>query len=161
LTQFKDDLIIDKYDLDGEWLKQPIIFSKWSMEYSQAILERDRAKQKVELVRAQLDLKIRSNPKDYGLEKVTESSVNSIISLEKEYKDALEELNQAVYNLSVMSAAKEAIDQKRAALENLTKLFLAGYWAEGKSVEKEREKMSEQTAHSQLHSKLNLKLRRS
>ena len=53
---------IDKHNLDEEWARHTKLYSDWATAYAQATLERDRAKQNLEVTRATLDKQIRTNP---------------------------------------------------------------------------------------------------
>ncbi len=126
---YKDDLKINKYELDEEWLKQPTLFINWAEEFVDAQADRDRKKEQLDLVRAELDNAIRSEPEKFGLAKVTEGAIQNIILTEGSYRDAQDKYLTAVKQAKILDVAKEAFDHKKKALENLTSLFLAGYFS--------------------------------
>lgn len=125
---FEEDLQINKFSLDDEWTKQPNLFHKWSTELSQIEMERDRAKEKIELVRAELDLKIRSDPDSFNLSKVTEASVQSAIVTSEGYQKAVDEYLKLKYNHKVIQSAIESLNHKKYALDNLVRLYLSEYY---------------------------------
>jgi hypothetical protein len=106
------------------------------MEQAAARDTADRAKERLEVYDAGLGLKIRANPAQFGLEKITESSVQAVILLDKEHARLSDELNTARYQLEVIAAAVRALDQKKSALENLVRLQGQNYFA-GPSVPRE------------------------
>ncbi len=126
---YKEDLKIDKYALDEEWLKQPTLFINWAEEFVEAQADRDRKKEQLDLIKAELDNVIRSEPEKFGLAKVTEGAIQNIILTEGSYRDAQDKYLTAIKQAKILDVAKEAFDHKKKALENLTQLFLAGYFA--------------------------------
>lgn len=131
-STFKQDLNIDKFALDTEWIKQPMLVFQWQNELEQAYQERDRTKQQAELLKAQLDSGIRKDPGSFGIDKISENAIANAIILDKDYQKALDAVRESNYEAGVIKAATSALSDKRAALDNLTRLFLSGYWAEGK-----------------------------
>ncbi len=147
---FEDSLRIDQYSLDTAWLAQPMLYYQWSKDYAEAVAIRDKTKQFVELARAELDLEVRKNPDKYGLDKATEAGIGNVILTLPKYQDALKAHQEAVYDVNVLSGAIEAINHKKSALDNLTRLFLSGYWAEAKKAPAEmREKMEKKVQTEQ------------
>ena len=83
---YESDLAINKNRLDEEWLKQPTLFMHYLEALADAQLERDKAKERVDVARSKADKDIRANPGDHGLQKVTEASVSNAINEHKKYK---------------------------------------------------------------------------
>lgn len=130
-NDFEKDLEIDKYSLDVEWLNFPMLYAKWARALVVAQEERQTIKDEMELYKASLDGKIRADPTSYGITgKLTESSITNTILKQKRYKMFVEELIDATTNVGILTAARASMEHKKKALENLTSLFLAGYWAE-------------------------------
>jgi hypothetical protein len=132
LTEFEKDLEIDKFSLDAECLDQPRKFMKWSADYADSLAERDRADQKLEVTKAQVEQEVRKNPELYGLDKVTEASIKAAVTISREVDVAFEEWVEAKHRVGIMMAAREALEQRKNMLENLVKLFLSGYWSDPK-----------------------------
>lgn len=129
---YKEDLEIDKYSLDSECVGQPQKFMAWSEKMAEATAERDRADQNLEVVKAQVEQAVRKDPDAFGLDKVTEGSIKSAVTIHPEVQEANERWIQAKYNASILMSAKDAMEQRRSMLEILIKLFLSGYWADPK-----------------------------
>ena len=126
---FEKDINIDEQALDVEWLEQPRItlqYAKWVADMER---KKDRAKERVEVVKAELDKDIRSNPNKYGLAKITEGAVQNTIILQPEYREAQEAYIEAKHESDIAKAAMRAVDTKKATLENLVKLFGLSYFA--------------------------------
>ena len=125
----KEDLTIDRYALDDAWVLQPTIYQMHADEAAEDERDRDRAKANLELIEAELDTKIRRNPINYGLEKPTEGAVKATVPQQPEYKAALKEFIDARYTCDVSNNLVKALDHKKAALEYLAKLLIAGLYS--------------------------------
>jgi hypothetical protein len=133
-TEYEKDLGIDPHSLDEDWLRQPGLFMKYSVFAADAEKRRNQAKEKIDVVKAELDRSIRSASDvdrlaKYKMEKLTENSISATILLQPEYKEARDALTEAEYELSILQGAVKAFDHKRAALENEVKLWLGSYFA--------------------------------
>ena len=126
---YEDDIRIDETALDVEWLNQPRLCLKYSQELAQAKKEVDRAKEKLDVVRAKIDQEIRKEPLTFGIEKITEASVQSNIVIHKLYRSAETELTEAKYKSEMIRAAVSAIEHRKDALENLVRLYGQQYFA--------------------------------
>lgn len=141
---FSDDARIDKHQLDFEWLRQASLFHKYAEAYANAMFERDKAKERLDLVKAQVDSAIRSEPEDYGfLTKPTEPAIASAILQDPDYIEAKSKYLNSVREMNIVMGAKTAMEHKKSALETLSKLYLSGYWAEVRVSKEARKKYQE------------------
>lgn len=120
---------IDDQALDIEWIEQPQNMLKVTHMTADRRLEMDRAADALDLVMAELDKKIRSDPAAYKLEKVTDTSVKNAVIRQPEYQEAKEEHLNAKYEYELSKGVVEAVGQKKSALEGLVKLFMNQYFA--------------------------------
>ena len=127
---FKELITIDKYNLDEEWLNQPLHTYNFAEKLADAQKRMDKAKEKVEIVKAELTLDIAKNPSNYGLTKTTQALIDAVIIKEQSYLDAQEELRELKFEVGVLQSAVKAFDQRKTALENLVKLHNQSYYAE-------------------------------
>jgi len=141
--KIKEILEIDRYSLDKEWEKQSVLYMDWAERAAEKQLFRDQMKFNLEYVKANLDYQIRSNPEKYGLIKITETSIQSAIISQPEYISARKKLIEAEYDLSLIQSIKEALHHKKKALENLTQLWLSGYYSEPSIPEPIKDKVEE------------------
>lgn len=121
---------IDSANLDEEWMMQPKVFLKYSLKSAEARETFERAKAKLDVARAELDLMIRKDPETFGLEKITESAITNTILLQPEYKEALEEVHTSQHAYNILQATVQALDHRKRALENLVDLHGMQYFAE-------------------------------
>lgn len=156
---YENDIKIDMDALDLEWFEQPEKMFKYSSHAADMRRKLDLAKEKLELIKAELDSEIRkSAPSKYGLEKFTEGAITSIILKDKKYISANQTMNDAKYDLDIAQAAVIAIAQRKDALENLVKLFLGQYFA-GPKVPRDLSREAMKKAEKD-HIKDNIKIER-
>ncbi len=133
------DIEVDENALDTEWVRHPRLYHQYCVKLADAKWRQDQAKAELELVEAELDKMIRKNPGDFGLEKVTEKSIEKCIPTEEEYLEKYQELINAKHTTQVLQAAVNALETKKSALENLVKLRLADYYSEPRADAEDRE----------------------
>ena len=126
---YEKEVGIDPDSLDIEWLAQPQLFLKYSEAAAEARKELDLAKEKLDVVRAQLDKKIREDPDKFGLKKITEAVVSNTIVTQEEFRACFQEMVDAKYQADLLSKVVAAFDQRKSALENLVRLYGQGYFA--------------------------------
>lgn len=153
---FREDLKIDQNSLELEWAKNPLLFVKWAAKAIDVENQRDRLKDKLELMFAELDDKIRRDPEAYDLsetDRITERMVKSIIITREEYKDLKEAYQKAKYDASMLRVAVRSFRNREKSIDRLTKLYHDSYYCEasrGKtSSPQAEEKTTDHTANAQ------------
>lgn len=126
---YEEDIRIDPNALDVEWLEQPELMRKYAKHAALMEKEKDEAKERLDIVKARIELDIRDNPTTYNIQKVTEGTIQSVLLLQEGYQEANREFNDAKYEYNVAVAAVRAFDQRKTALENLVRLLSASYFA--------------------------------
>lgn len=126
--QYEEDLKINEKDLTHEWLLQPVKYMQYAEKSAMADSIRKKAKERLDVVMAGVDNSIREEASSAN-EKITEKVVESRIKLNSTYQEALRILNEAEYNYSILSSAVRAFEQRKSALENLVRLYIAGYFS--------------------------------
>jgi hypothetical protein len=128
-TDFGKDMQIDPNGLDVEWLEQPGMLMRYSKIAADMRLEMDLEKENLELVKARLDSDIRQNPEEFGILKVTEAGIAATIPKQTKYQSAHEEYLNARHDYDIAMAAVRACDQRKSALEALTRLLGLEYFS--------------------------------
>ena len=122
---FEKDIGIDENALDEEWLRQPHLYLKSAQKAEELQGKVKKAKEQLELTDAEIEKEIRE-----GAEKNTEKSIATKIILNKEHQKAAANLFELEHEYRIISkVALSAIEQKKTALENLVKLYVAGYFS--------------------------------
>jgi hypothetical protein len=130
-----DDLSvsIDPFHLDREWTAQPDRMQKAGDLLADAKDRADRAKSKLDVVKATVELMVRKKPSAFGLDKLTEPAVAAAVVASDQYQEAMGRFNKAKHRAALLGSLVDAMEQRKAALENLVKLHLAGYYSEPKA----------------------------
>lgn len=126
---FKKEIFIDKNSLDDELVRQPQLYCDWTEQEAEAQYNRDKNKEKLDLVKAELDGEIRKNPVKYGIEKITESAISNAIIQNSKYQEANNIYLQSVQDARILGVAKTSFDMRNNSLKGLVSLFVSGYWA--------------------------------
>ncbi len=126
---YEEDLAIDGSILDVECVDQPMLVIKYARLAADAEKIVDNAKEKLDLVKAELDSQIRSNPEKFGLDKLTETIVANTILTQQRYKNAMSAFIDAKYDAKIISGATRAVDHRKSMLETLVKLHGQQYFA--------------------------------
>lgn len=125
----KDELDIDKNQLDIEWEKQPTLMRDWCITLADATLAMDRAKDRMALVEADLDQAIRLQPDKYGIGKLTEKAIEQAISSSLEREKAADAYYKSKHVVGVAQAMVNALEHRKRALTCLVDLHQSGYFA--------------------------------
>lgn len=123
-------LTIDESNLHEEWFRQADLYHEAAVELAELRHQLDLAESKKEVMQAELRLTVRQNPSKYGLSKVTEGSIDEIVTTHNKMTSVIEDVNTLKYKVNIAKAMVDALDQKKRALEKLVDLFLSDYWAE-------------------------------
>lgn len=145
---YEQDIEIDETALDIEWLNQPGLMMRYARHLAQMRRDLDEAKQNLDVVKAEVDRNIREFPEKYGIDKLTEGSVNSAVLTSKKYKEAQEKYLNAKFEADMAQGAVNAFEQRKTALENLVKLNGQQYFASPKvprNIEWERKEKQKRT----------------
>lgn len=122
---------IDPDRLDQEWSDQPGLTRQAGYAEADADFAASRAKAKVDVTYAQLELMVRRNPDQFGLDdKATVGEVKARIMVHPEYQAAVEALHRAEYALKIATADKFAMVDRRKGLENMVELRQIEYYGE-------------------------------
>jgi len=145
MSKKKDvDLSIDAYALDEEWMDQPSRYKQAADWAAMARKEYDEAKSDLDVVKAELDRDIRTDPSKFNIEvKLTETVIANLILRRPKYRESMQEVIDKKHQLDVMSGLVVALDHRKSALSKLVDLHLASYYSKPKASEKARENVEE------------------
>lgn len=125
-------LAIDMTLLDKEWVNQPRLFFRYAKELADARQKLEESNANVKLVIAEADKKVRLSVADRE-KKPPEAAIAQQISRRKEVKAAEQEALTAKHRVDVLYAAVNALEHRKAALENLVKLHGQNYFSAPKA----------------------------
>lgn len=126
-----DDMFLDVQELDRAALDQPSMYAYWGQCHAEAVFRRDKLKEKLDMKRADLDKRIRSNPEKYGAtkDKVAENWVNAQILNHQEYLDVQQEINDAQYEVAMAQVARDCCEHRLRSISMLVELYKGNYFA--------------------------------
>jgi len=124
---------IDQNTLDTEWVAQPKVFYEYAIKLADARRDLEQSKAALDVVRAELDSKIRINPDSFGVLKVTETVISNTIITQTGYQDSLDDMLTAKHNVDILQAAVNALDHRKSALERLVSLHGQNYFSTPKA----------------------------
>jgi hypothetical protein len=126
---YKEDMKVDKYNLEIEWERHTQLY----LDYMEAEVDaqdiRDRLERRLDLVKAEMDAKVRSNPAKYGIEKVSESAIKSVVTKSTRVQEAQEEYLNAVKRAKKLSGVMKGMEHRKRQLTELDRLFTGGYYS--------------------------------
>jgi hypothetical protein len=123
-------LEIDENNLPVEWQGQANMMLQVGVDMADAQQEADEAQARFSVVVAKLDAAIRAEPAEFGISKVTETTVQHAVVRQPEHIAAQGDLFAARHTLNVMKAAVQAVQHRKSALQGMTDLWLRQWHAE-------------------------------
>ena len=129
---YKEDLHIDKNNLDGEWLDQPKLVYKYGRELAQHEREVKKLNEDLKTLRSELINKATQEPTRYlgqGV-KATGGSLEAYYRTHKKYKKLKKEVHDAELERDLVNVAYYAVQGRRAALDNLVRLHGQQYFSQ-------------------------------
>lgn len=117
--------------LDQEWTNQPKLFFKYASKLAEAQRRESESRAAREVIKADLDLKIRKNLKKYKIDKVklTEAVIYGVIIKQPEFKKAQKRRLLRMYKTNLLQAAVNALNHRKSALEKLVSLHGQNYFS--------------------------------
>jgi hypothetical protein len=148
MTKDRDEMRLeihpDPNRLDEEWVKQIRLRTSYGFDRAEARRELAIAKAELEVTEAELKLAIRANPVKFELDgKVTEDAIKSTVPVQQEFQEAKERVRDAQYEVDMLDAALEAIDDRKYALKDLVQLRMSNYFGEPRAPAGAREDMED------------------
>lgn len=141
---YREDILVDRYNLDELWEKQASLYVRYAEAYADAQAETKRADERVslfkddlEMVKAKLDAELRATWQEKEFKsQPTEAAISNWIIVQPLYREGVKKLRAARqdyigrYRIERrLKAAVQGFDHRRSALEYLSRLMLGGYYA--------------------------------
>jgi len=150
---FEKDLLINKFRLDEECLSHSSVYFKYAEAQQDAKSEVSKADDNLKLVLAEREIAIRDAFVAKGL-KATEGLISSNVERDEEVLEAKKKLRKAQDVFNKLTVAVQAMDARRSELDNLVKLYCAGYFSLPNGSSGSRMSATEQ-ASKEMRKKLN------
>lgn len=149
------DLKINKYKLDEECLTHASTYNRYAEMALKTKTELTKAKDKLSLITAQRNIAIREEIAKSG-SKVTEKMIESYLESDKEVLNAKKEVREIEEVNATFNAMLDSFDHRKSELDNLVKLYCAGYY----SVVGNKKETSTETTEKDIRKNLNKKAKK-
>jgi len=138
---YSEDLETNKYKLDDELIKQPILYMQYQEDMITNQKERDNLKIEIDIKKSALkevesNLFVQFKDEKINGKPPSDTFCNNLVIVHPKRKAAFLELietqksyNQAVYEFSILEAAVKSFEQRKKSLEKLVELYLSGYFS--------------------------------
>lgn len=134
---------IDLNALERQWVEQPKLAERFSDLLADAKHALAVAEQEREETTAKVKLDIRKKPDEYGIDKVTEGSVQETLTVNEEYKEACTKVIEAKYLVDKLGGKLASVGHRKTGLENAVQLWLASYFSTPRLSGEDGERMRE------------------
>lgn len=151
----KNDLKINKYKLDEECLTHASTYNRYAEMATKSKTELTKAKDKLALITAERNIAIRKELSESG-SKATEKMIESYIETDKEVLKAKKEVREIEEINATFNAMLDSFDHRKSELDNLVKLYCAGYY----SVVGNNKETSTETTEKDIRKNLNKKAKK-
>jgi hypothetical protein len=128
---YEQDMRIDPDNLDVEWLEQAPLAMRYAKHLVHCHAKVRQLEEQKKTIRSELILQVNRDPEKYlDKEKPNAADIEAYYRNHSDYKDVIEELNKALEEAEYAELAKNEVSfTRKAALENLVKLFSAQYFS--------------------------------
>jgi len=127
---FRKRIVIDPENLVEMCRDQALLYDDIG-EVATDWKEKTRSQEKaIEFIKSDLRHKIRANPEVYGIAKITESAIESVVPLQLEYQEALEKLSKLKMISDRLYILLESAAQRKSMLREIISLYVSRYYAE-------------------------------
>lgn len=159
---YHEELNIDRYNLEYELTRQAQLYMTWALKAVRASVEKEEAKTNLELVKAQIDSKVRSDPQEYGVAegKMSESAIKSAVLQHKRVKKYTKRYIKALKNEKTLKKAENAFNHRKKMLESLVHLNVQLHFAEPKIPTTTKEQIYQSDRREVLHKMKRRKIKR-
>jgi len=156
---FEDEIKTNPYNLLDALLEQPQLFYEWSNKASKAGTQTTRAKDRLDLIKADVDLRIRRNPKRYGLPdgKPPEGAIKATVLKDKKVKRYTKQYYDYLDTEKTLTNAMKSFQQRKNMLEALTTLNIQLHFAEPKVSGMQRGEISNRQTRDDIKASLKRK----
>lgn len=125
---FAKDIAIDQDALDVECVLDAQKFSTYARKLADAENAFDRAKDRLDVVKAEADDRVRRKASEAG-EKITESIATNKVTLDSVVRDATDAMLTAKHELNILKGAVRSLDKRSDKIDSLIRLEARQYFA--------------------------------
>lgn len=161
MGKFENDIAINEVNLVEELMRQPQKFYEWARQAVNASIDSTTAKDKLEVVKAEIEIRIRKNPSLYDLpDKPTEAMVKASVICNRKVRKSTKEYLEALRIERLLSKAERAFEHRKKSLEGLVHINQQFYFADPKTNSRTRQMVDETLLLQSAREKRKIKRRR-
>lgn len=143
---------IDICRLEEEWVEQPNMVERASDRFAIAKREAAIAEDALELIEAQLKMKVMRDPVKYGLDKPTVDAIKATVLVQPQYREARNAVIDANYRVDKLKGDLTTLEHRKKGLETLASLWSQSYFSTprapaGMQAKLEQSKMEKAFSH--------------
>lgn len=139
---FKKDTEIDAGNLDIEYVNAARIASEYAEMLADAKDRQRRSEQKLKIIKSELTLKIKDEDP-----KATAPIIEATYRTNKEHIAEKKVWLDASYDVDMLYAAVQKLNDKKESLAELAKLEARGYYTSGDGISREMPQMNKERIH--------------
>ena len=135
MSNFSDDIAINKYQLDEELVEQPQKFYEWAKAEVIAGEKVSELKDTLEVTKAEMEIRIRKNPTLYDLpNNPKEALIKAAVLIQRKVKKASRRLIKAQRTHGLLKKAEKSFEHRKKSLEGLVSVNMQLHFATPKNV---------------------------
>ncbi len=125
IRDIRSRMPIDETDLIAECDNQPALYQEVSEVLEELRDTAKRGKARLKLEEAKILLLVRKSPKNYGLEKVSETTADATVKIQPEYQKTLSEQFDAEFNAGAVGGLMESIAQRKSMIRDMVQMAVS------------------------------------
>lgn len=145
-------LKVDRYKLETQWEEQTELFRTWAKRLTTVSIQVEKKKRELDRLYCLLDTKAR---RFRNGEKFTEAVIKTDITLNTEYIDAQDALDNLQADMAELKTDVQSILERKSALEHEVKLYGQEYFSKPFASEKDREVYKQDSTKTRIREKIN------
>jgi hypothetical protein len=135
MSDFSNDIAINKYKLDEELVQQPQKFYEWAKAEVIAGEKVSELKDDLEVIKAEMEIRIRRNPTLYDLpNNPKEGLIKAAVLIQRKVKKASKRLIKAQRTHGLLKKAEKSFEHRKKSLEGLVSVNMQLHFATPKNV---------------------------
>ena len=145
MSKFDDDVYINKYKLDEELVRQPQIYYDWGKAEVIAADEAAKAKDRWEITKAEMEIRIRKQPTLYDLpDNPKEALIKAAVVVNPKVKRAYRRYLRMLKEQRLLAKAEKSMEHRKKSLEGLVSVNMQMHFSTPKGQQRRDFQVEEQ-----------------
>ena len=137
MSEFYDENKINKYKLDDELVEQPQLYYKWAKLESEAADKVATLKDKLEILKSEMEIRIRKEPTAFDLpDNPKEALIKAALTIQPKIQRMNDKLFRAMKTHRLLSKAEKSFEHRKKSLEGLVSLNMQMHFSAPKGTQK-------------------------